>query len=338
MALAFVDGCDSYAGSTDLLKKYASASSPWTWSASGGRGGGGGIVAATTGAISLTTRNGIFASSSARMLGGFWFKASTMPASAATLLQGLGSGGNVCSALQLNTSGAINTLRDTGATLATGAVNVCDNVWHWIEFNWLSSGATLYYQLHVDGTQEYSSFGGSTSATFDHFKFLSCAGVTINLDDLIFYDGDGSSFTDSAYPLGAREVTTLRPTSDSTVQFTRSTGADNYALVDEVNGDITDYVEDSVSGHTDLYGYSNLGFTPSAINAVMLNNYLQNPSAGTINYKSVCKSSATQTDGASTVAPSSAIVKQDPYYVDPATAAAWTGSGVDAALFGIKVA
>lgn len=112
---------------------------------------------------------------------------------------------------------------------------------------------------------------------------------------------------------------------------------DNAALIDEVNADTSDYVESGTSGDQDLYTYGDLGFTPAAINAVMLNAYVANPNGGSINHKQIAKSSATLAEGTSTLTPSAPRIVQEPFYTDPNTAAAWAGAGVDAATFGIEV-
>ena len=56
--------------------------------------------------------------------------------------------------------------------------------------------------------------------------------------------------------LGAAYCLERRPNSDSSVQFTRSSGASNWSLVDEGVADGADYVHSATPGHRDKYGHS----------------------------------------------------------------------------------
>lgn len=344
MALRFTDGFDSYAATSDLTKKWGSVGSDWAWSATGGRGGGGGLVGSTTGGSVIRTRP-VFAltiSGTDVMMIAFWFKASAVPAAAAEFLRFLDSVSATRGSIRVNTSGQLTLNEPFGSVSATGSINVCDGAWHWVAvYTTVSGGGSTTQKCYVDGAAQWSGFLdiASASANYAAFQFQTLAGVTVNLDDIIAWDSDSATaFTTADFPLGARQITTIRPSADSAVQFIPSSGAANAVLVDEVNADTADYVEDGVSGEQDLYTYGDLGFTPAAINAVMLNAYLHNPNAGTINHRQIAKSSTTQTDGTSVETPNSPLVVQEPFYVDPATSAAWDGAGVDGALFGIKVA
>jgi hypothetical protein len=336
--LLFTDGFDSYAATADLFKKWSAIGADWAWNSTAGRTGGGAVVGGTTGGTGLTSRSIL---GSVTPIGiGFWMKCSSPPAALANFLSIFNSGASNVGNLAMNTSGQIHFRGNAGATQGGTSVNIADDAWHWIEaqFNLGSAAATM--KLYVDtvvvtnGSFAVNNTGQTGNALL--FQFLSIAGETLTIDDVIVYNNTGTIVL-ADLPLGPREITTLRPSADDATQFTRSTGANSSALVDEVNGDVSDYVEDNVPGHQDTYDYGNLGFTPAAINAVVVNSYLHNPNAGTINHKQVAKSGGTTTEGSSVITPSAPVVLQEPFYVDPNTAAAWAGSAVDAAKFGIKV-
>ena len=336
MALVFCDGFDSYTATADLTKKWRVAQSPWTWSATAGSMGGGGIVAATTGGGQLATQP--YLSSSTLSAVGFYFKASGPPASTLSLLAGYNTGNSIGMEMRLLSTGLFQ-IWDQGATASLPlAVNICDGNWHWIEFADVNASAgNNTFSVYVDGVSCGSTviFGGSF--TYAYWQFTSIAGITITIDDFITWDLNASPFT--AFPLGPRQIATIRPVSDGACTFGTVVGAGLHSsAVNEVtpDGDAS-YVQDGRSGDQDLYNYGALGYTPGSISGVMLNSYLENPNVGSINFQGACASGATTSLGTPTLSPSVYQTLQTPYVNDPNTSAAWTVAGLNAAQFGIKV-
>lgn len=340
MALKFTDGFDSYAATADLVKKWGMAETPWVWHATNGRTGAGCVQAATTGGARLRTKdyvntplNGIFAY-------GFWLKISAIPV-LSSLVQLNDANGSIMGYIKVAATTGFLTLYSMSLSLtATGNINVCDNAWHWVEVYSTIASVTGTHKCNVDGTSQWNgSYSPSNFSTVLAFvEFLSMPSATITLDDVMMYDSSGSGMIPATvWPLGTRQIATLRPTSDSSVQFTRSTGATNFSLIDEVNPDVSDYVESGTSNQQDLYGYGDIGFTPAAVNGVMLNGYVHNPNPGGIAFQQSAKSSATTVQGTSTAAPVNPRIFQEPFVLDPNGSIAWTGAAVDAATFGIKV-
>lgn len=340
MALTFTDGFDSYATTADLTKKWDIADSGgWAWSSTGGRTGAGCVVGGTTGGKVLR-RLSVFDGATNRKSGiAFWVKFSGAPAAASDIFKLLDPSNSLAAALQLSTSGTLNSMFSNDVTtIVAGSANVCDNEWHWVEARMDPNTTNTFSQLWVDGVSQGSGTSFNASSFPSAIQFLSVAGITIYIDDVIACDNVGTYFLSTAFPLGPRQISTLRPNADGATQFTPSSGVSNYALVDEISGDVSDYVESGTSGDQDTYEYSDLGFTPTEINAVMVNSYVQNPNAGTINYQQIAKSNVSTATGASTKTPSSPKTAQAPFYTDPDTSVAWTAAGVNAAQFGIKVA
>lgn len=336
MAVVFCDGCDSYSVTADIAKKWAIVGAGWSYQATAGRNGGGALQVTT--ATSLVSASGLFAAT--EMCIGFWFKASATPSAAATFFTNIDAGGSApgFGLWSLTTAGLLRV--NVGAGFLTGATNICDNAWHWIEWDIEQAGSAATAILYIDTIQQFSTLTTTTAAlTIDHFQFVGLTGITITLDDILCYNNTAGGPVFSSLPLGPRQISTLRPDADNTQTFARSAGSTNYSLVNEVasDGDTT-YVQSGTSGDQDLYEYATFAVDPATINAVMVNSVLVNPNPGTINFQTACKSSATTTLGTSTIAPAAYATKQQQYATDPNTGSAWTPNNLAAAQFGIKVA
>jgi len=340
MAVNSSDGFDSYAATADLLKRYSQAAAPWTWNATAGRTGGPAIVAtsaASTGV--LRTRSGGSVSSTA-MCVAFWFKCSAAPASNVPFWQSLNAGGGETSGLYLLTTGVLS-LTSAGTFAIFGSTNICDNNWHWLEAKIVPGFG--FQQMRIDNVQEWNvQYGnGMAGIVGDAHQFVSLANRVLTIDDFFLYDDATGTPTSSNYPLGAKQITTARPDGDSAVSFLTATGGGTH--FNQVNETVADgdtsYVESAVSGDQDLYDYAAIGVTPSSITAVVASAFVENPNPGTINFKQICKSNATQTDGSSILVPSNYQIVQQPFSLDPNTGAAWANAAaIDAAKFGVKVA
>jgi hypothetical protein len=342
MAFVFTEGFDSYASTADLTKKWGVAGSAIAWGAAAGRTGAGGITIGPSGTGNLrwwysnTVANYYYHA-------GFYFKASAAPAAATIFFCFTDGSGNLLSGnegLRLETSGIMTLFGSNAST--SGTTSICDNNWHWIEVYMDGGTANVPGAVYVDNAsyavQSQLQYGGTQSQSGIAFIFVS--GITISIDDIVVYDNSTGAPAHVAFPLNSRQITTIRPASDGTVSFATVVGGTgtHSSAVNEVNPDgTTSYVSDSTSGHQDLYNYGALGYTPTNITGVMVNNYLENPNAGTINFQTACKSGATTTLGTSTLTPSTYKTVQTAYNIDPNTSAAWTAAGVNAAQFGIHV-
>lgn len=346
MGIKFMEGFDSYASNTDVARYWASPVSPWTFTSNAGRIGGGGMVAATTGAIAFSSPNSIWSAglNSGNPIGlMFWIMVSAAPASNVNFLQILAPDGGTQQIFKLSAGGAIELWSGANVLVQTGVTNVCDGNWHWVELYMLNTNAGATQKCFVDNITQWNTSltpNPSEAATLDHFAFISLTSRTITIDDVVAIDNvNALSPQPSDMPLGARIITITRPSADSSTQFTRDSGTSNFSRVDESTPDSdTSYVQDNTSGHTDLYSYGGLGYTPATINGVMVKSVVKNPGAGTISCKNTCTSNGTSSDGSSTITPASYQVVASAYDQDPHTSAAWTPTNLAAATFGIKVA
>lgn len=100
------------------------------------------------------------------------------------------------------------------------------------------------------------------------------------------------------------------------------------------------YVSSSNVGDEDLYNFANLSSAPTTIYSVAVSAMFAKSDSGTRTADIRTKSSSTDSAGsASGFIPGTTFAISDSFFAtDPATSAAWTGSGVNAAKHGIKVA
>jgi hypothetical protein len=334
MGLIFCDGFDSYGLAGDLGKKWQTVQSPWQWVAGAGRFGGGCARAISTGGGKLVSTVGSVPTNANCFC--FWLKVSAPPAAQSTIIAPVDGTGTVNGEyLAINTNGNIAMyVPFQGGAGTIAPMFIADNVWHWIEWETVGAGSRL---LYIDNIQQISTSDAHGATTFS-VAVLSIAGITITIDDLIAFDNSTGVPTVANFPLGSRQITTLRPVSDGAVNFaTLSAGTTHFNLVNEVNPDgDTSYCEDGASGHQDLFNMSALGFTPAGITTIMANAYMETGVPGTINNQMVCKSGATTTPSSSLVTSNVYSTRQASFPQDPNTSAAWTPSGLAAAQFGYK--
>ncbi len=102
--------------------------------------------------------------------------------------------------------------------------------------------------------------------------------------------------------------------------------------------DDTSYVEADAATEKDLYTYDSLSIALGNIRGVMVNTDVRLDSAGAETLITVCKSGATESgDGGVAISDTSYGTVTRVVEEDPNTSSQWTVSGVNAALFGIKM-
>lgn len=341
MGLVWMDSCDSYSVTADIARRWTGT--PLTgslYNATAGRNGAGAIQSVSTSQSIRTPA--IFAGSiNVRQCVGMWLKLSAVPSAQLNAFDFRSIGDAIAGGVSISaTTGYLRLLRDSLVVQAIGNINVCDNQWHWVEFNFAMNNAGVTLSCYVDTIYQWvGNYGISTSVSVSGMYITFPASVTMTIDDIVMYDDQTAvspKLTD--FPLGPRLVSTIRPGADNSVQFAPNSGSNNYSRLNEQaqDGDVT-YVQDNVSGHADSYDYDNLGFTPTVINTAMLTTILKNPGVGSINHKLRCISGVTTNDGTSTVTPTIYGESRAIYDRDPNTSAAWTGANLDAAKFGVAI-
>jgi hypothetical protein len=334
MALLFVDGCDWGSGFDQL---WGGATQP-TSSASSRFGVANGAI----GNPASSTRT-FFPSvaSGARVFAGFWFF-STAPASNSNFGYFINAAASEWSNIRILAGGTLAVCGWGGGTTALGttAASICDSVWHWVEFDFLFANSGQM-RVWVDGILVIDTGVIDTliagTASIAGFELNSGGLYTNYLDDIVMWDDSGSGLTSADSPIGPVRIQRLAPTSDASVQWTRSTGANNYGVIDEAAPDTTDYVETTTVGHKDRYGLADLTTTPIAVLGVSLKNRAIRTSAAFANYRQYVYTSSTQYSGTTRLVPATAQTYADHWDLNPNGSVAWTPTTVNGLEAGIEL-
>jgi len=189
--------------------------------------------------------------------------------------------------------------------------------------------------INVPATTDTAYSGGPY---FDNFQLAANISQQMYFDDVIVYDTEGSTWNDF---MGPRYISTLKVNgAGNSSQWTRSGGAANYEMVDEVEyDDDTSYVSTSTLNNKDLYTFEDLHASVNTIDAVCVNTVARRSTG--INYRTIVPvtriSAADYDHDLANSAQDTYRAMQKIWTESPATATAWTPSEVNAAEFGIKV-
>jgi hypothetical protein len=239
-------------------------------------------------------------------------------------------------------SGGLRAMRGITQMAISADGIIRDNVWHHIELKATIHNTTGAYSIKLDGVVVLSATNVNTRAGSNNYvtelRLLPGGGNSQSLyyfDDLYFMDSSGSVNNDT---IGPCRIQCLVPTADSgTQQFTTSTGSSHYALVDEnpSNSD-TDYIEDTVSGHSDLFDVTDPDFT--TIKGLQINAVVRETDASPFDINLTCKSGSTTSAGSNiAIGGTTFSTKTRILESDPDTSSAWSNSGLASAKFGVAV-
>lgn len=232
-----------------------------------------------------------------------------------------------------------------GTVLGTSTLSMSFGVWHYIEVKVLISATVGTVEVRVDGVVFLALTGQNTKSTSNtsfsaiHIGTAVASGPTYYIDDVYFCDLTGSQNNDF---LGDTRVQAVLPTANGTTNnFTRggtNTGA-NWSQVNEnPPDDDTTYNTDGTVNDIDRYTYPAISSVTGVIRGVAINMRARKDDAGTRSIRGAVKSSSTTGDTGADIPMSSGYASvQGILELDPATSAAWTVSGVNAAEFGVKV-
>ena len=230
---------------------------------------------------------------------------------------------------------------NTGATIATSTLTIPVQAWSYIEIKYVfGSGTSGAVQVKVDDTDfiNVSSIDtAATAASINSIYFQApTSGFSYYYDDLYVCDSTGS--TNNTF-LGPISVYTSVPTANTgTVEMTASAGS-NYACVDELPYNTTDYVTASANNKTDLYTFSALpaGVTPTTIPGVVMKAKSMKPTANSGQVQMVTSYSGNTAYGtAKTVTQSSWCGNGDVFETQP-NGSAWDTASQAGMAAGVKV-
>jgi len=243
----------------------------------------------------------------------------------------------------LNSDGKLSARRGTTTLATTAAAQVVLNTWVYIEMK-VSVAEAGSYDIRVNGVSVLSNGSVDTRAGTTNnygnrvrlYGPVGGAGSGHFYDDFYVCDATGSVNNDF---LGDRRVVTIFPNADTADEdFALSAGSDSFALLDD-NGldDDTTYVESATVTDRDLFDFENVGALAN-INGIQHSVIARKTDVDNFELDLVTKSSSTTDVAASQTVGSTSY---DSFFriqeLDPNTAAAWTGTNLDAAQFGFDV-
>lgn len=212
------------------------------------------------------------------------------------------------------------------------------SAWNYIEIKATKSD-TGTFEVRVNGVTVMNVGSVDLLSGTAPWNALVFNGLDENViyDDIIIMDGSGASFNDFQ---GEMRLECALPNADgATVDWTRNTGASDFAAIDDALGaydDDTTYIESSTAGEDALAAYPAISGTPVDIHFVAVAHLIKNAAGAPEKFATICDSGAT-VGVAATITPSTSYGFYTQWFEnDPDTAAAWNTAGVNAAEFGVR--
>jgi hypothetical protein len=168
---------------------------------------------------------------------------------------------------------------NSATILVNGVTALSQNTWYLLEVHLKIHDTSGIAEFKIDGSLEGSTFSGDTRngtpTTIDNIYSLNPTGGGWYFDDIALNDTDNSDGKNDNAWCGDGHIELLMPTGNSpdggwSDQFTGSdsNSTDNYALVDELPPNGTDYVQSETVGHQDRYQLANWTGTGKRIRRV----------------------------------------------------------------------
>ena len=134
-------------------------------------------------------------------------------------------------------------------------------------------------------------------------------------------------------------VLALRPNGDYSVALTRSTGSDNYALVDEAVLETGDYVYRTPNSYAaDIYGLPNHTTESGVISKVTLKAYLHRTGSASTCYAMLSvEMGGTRYDGDEITVTTTNTLYTVEHTTNPNTGSAWTWQNIDDLVAGCRL-
>lgn len=372
MSLQFIDSVGHYADA-DKLGKYTSIGTgegSVTLTAGIGRRGGAAFRASAPAGNSSTPLGRTFQyASGAKCMGGIAWKhsgggtfatwrggsagdpANPSPLLESSWLWAVRSAGTVQCWVRVNTDGTLSAMRGT-TVLGTTSIALVSGAWQYVVFEVVIDPSAGTFKLWIDGISALSLTGqntrnGSVSTWNEVFwcRATSSSGGTVTWDyhDIWIADGsssniDGTASTlTSAIPVDVRVDAQFPTAAGNSSQFTRSTGANQAATIDETsaNGD-TDYNASSTVGHLDTLAMGDLAVSGATVYGAQVTVQVKKTDAGSTGHKAALRIGSTDYLGPEQGVPASYAFLCMPWDASPATSSAFTASEINGLEAGYK--
>lgn len=241
--------------------------------------------------------------------------------------------------VRLNTNGTISVYRGT-TLLGTSSAALSQNVYHFIECKIVLHASTGTVTLRIDGATVLSLTGQNTGGTsWDEVRIGGTTSFTTtatewDIDD--FYLADGSGSDGWADLMGDLRIDATFPNAAGSLSdFTRSTGSDQWATIDEAsaNGD-TDYNSSGSIGDIDTLNFPNAPASGAPIRGIQLVVQARKEDAGAAGHKADVKISGVDYQGTERSPAETYSFLRECWGKNPANSSAWTDTVYNAAEFG----
>jgi len=215
-----------------------------------------------------------------------------------------------------------------GGKVADGSVVCNASTWTHLQIHFSIADAGGI-SSKVDGQADITYSGDTKPSTSAIIDWVELGGNNQNYyDDFIVQTG--------GWP-GDVRFDVCKPNADTaTEQWSRSAGADSYALIDEVPPSDADYIYSEANGQQTLVEVEDWDATDKTAVAVVSWLRAWKDPASTQQVKQLLKSGATLDTSAAKDLLTSAGYEYEIYETDPATSAAWTDGGIDGMQIGVE--
>lgn len=344
MAVLFMDGCDNYAATADLTKKWTSNTnqSAVTFNPTAGRFGGGCIhFVANTGYLTKSIPN------SSTFVMGCWHKIGTAGAMQSDNLFKLkqsGAGAAHGVIVKIEADGAIALyMSDDPVAKAVSSNKLIANIGYSIQMKAVcANGANGSIEVRV-GNVTWVSWTGdtyvsNTGGTWGTFELHGQGLANSYVDDVWLLNNTGTVNTNW---LGDMRIQTNSLDGDAAItqDWTPLTGPGLYTEVNETNSgdDDASYISTATVGHKSRFTVSDMTAVPAYVAAVQVTSRAKKTDAGARSFRVYVNSSGTEQAGATQALQTDYLSHQDMFEVNPNTGAAWTQSAIDALEIGVEL-
>jgi hypothetical protein len=171
----------------------------------------------------------------------------------------------------VNSANEVRLYRGNTSIATSNGVDIQPDTWYYLEVKVYCDSSSGTCNVRLD-ENEVISFSGNThhraTAGYDFYStvlFYPAAPDVLYIDDLYICDGSGSDNNDF---LGTCNVETISPSADASGNWTPSTGADMYAVVDEAEAG-SDYISETTTGNQALFELENLSTSGTVVGAMI---------------------------------------------------------------------
>jgi hypothetical protein len=228
----------------------------------------------------------------------------------------------------------------TGALGSSGGPVIVAGAWNHIEAKLYRDATAGTIQVKVNGVTKLNLTGlalgsnnvGQIFLGVNNWNFNNSNKGDTYYKDIVFWDGSGSNNNDF---LGDVSVVTLKPTADSALTWTPSTGTTGWNLIDELPSNDTDYISTATTG-ANVFDLENLPPEYVAVKALISVIRMNKNDGGTANVQVGLVSGGDEDTGADRPVTSAATYWYDVSEQNPDTASAWTPTSVNAAQLRIN--